>query len=176
MSKAEHAAKELKFLATPEKGEVSALLIRPEEATHLLVLGHGASTNMRHDTLQTIADRPFGKTLLVLAALSFAVGALGLALLAGSDSFNALTPQQIAARFGIAFADAITHLPLNQWTDGVPGAHGRYRVRVIARDIETAPPIEQIRNQLTGDLLEQRQQRYLQAALAGLRPLYGLAR
>src|ERR1700719_2557295 len=52
-----HKTKELKFLATPEKGEVSALLVRPADATHLLVLGHGASTNMRHTTLQTIAER-----------------------------------------------------------------------------------------------------------------------
>jgi predicted alpha/beta-hydrolase family hydrolase len=50
-------AREMKFLATPEKGQVSALLIRPESATHLLVLGHGASTNMRHATLQAIAER-----------------------------------------------------------------------------------------------------------------------
>ena len=50
-------AHEIKFVATPEKGEVSALLVRPENATHLLVLGHGASTNMRHATLQTIAER-----------------------------------------------------------------------------------------------------------------------
>jgi predicted alpha/beta-hydrolase family hydrolase len=49
--------KELKFVATPEKGEVSALLIRPDDAGLLLVLGHGASTNMRHATLQTIAER-----------------------------------------------------------------------------------------------------------------------
>jgi hypothetical protein len=48
---------EMKFLATPEKGEVSALLLRPADASHLLVLGHGASTNMRHRILQTIADR-----------------------------------------------------------------------------------------------------------------------
>ncbi len=47
---------ESKFLATLEKGEVSALLIRPEAATHLLVFGHGASTNMRHRTLQAIAE------------------------------------------------------------------------------------------------------------------------
>src|SRR4030095_7581716 len=47
---------DLEFLATPEKGEVSALLVRPDEATHLLVLGHGASTNMRHKTLETIAE------------------------------------------------------------------------------------------------------------------------
>src|SRR5918995_477895 len=53
-------AKELRFTATPEKGEVSALLVRPEGATHLLVLGHGASTDMRHATLQSIADRLAG--------------------------------------------------------------------------------------------------------------------
>jgi|SRR5215813_11169373 len=52
-----HQAKEMKFLAAPEKGEVSALLIRPGDASILLVLGHGASTNMRHATLQTIAER-----------------------------------------------------------------------------------------------------------------------
>jgi predicted alpha/beta-hydrolase family hydrolase len=52
-----HKVTELKFLATPEKGEVSALLMRPGDAGHLLVLGHGASTNMRHATLQTIAER-----------------------------------------------------------------------------------------------------------------------
>ena len=48
---------ESKFIATKEKGEVSSLLIRPERAEWLLVLGHGASTNMRHATLQTIAER-----------------------------------------------------------------------------------------------------------------------
>lgn len=52
-----HTAAEMKFLATPEKGEVSALLARPGDASHLLVLGHGASTNMRHATLRTIAER-----------------------------------------------------------------------------------------------------------------------
>lgn len=51
------SVKEVKFLAAPEKGEVSALLMVPRGATHLLVLGHGASTNMRHATLQTIAER-----------------------------------------------------------------------------------------------------------------------
>lgn len=52
-----HEARELKFVATPEKGEVSALLVRPADAGHLLVLGHGASTDMRHANLQTIAER-----------------------------------------------------------------------------------------------------------------------
>ena len=52
-----HKTNEMKILATPEKGEVSALLIRPADASHMLILGHGASTNMRHATLQTIAER-----------------------------------------------------------------------------------------------------------------------
>ncbi len=47
---------ELKFQATPDKGEVSAILMRPEKATYLLVLGHGASTTMRHATLAAIAE------------------------------------------------------------------------------------------------------------------------
>jgi len=47
---------ELKFLATPEKGEVSALLLRPDGARHVFVLGHGASSNMRTPLLQTIAE------------------------------------------------------------------------------------------------------------------------
>ncbi len=52
-----HKAVESKFVATPEKGEVSALLIRPPEARWVLVLGHGAGANMRHRTLETIAQR-----------------------------------------------------------------------------------------------------------------------
>ena len=50
-----HDLREVKFLATPDKGEVSALLLRPDNATHLLVLGHGASSNMRTALLQNIA-------------------------------------------------------------------------------------------------------------------------
>ncbi|MEQ1923115.1 MAG: alpha/beta family hydrolase, partial [Pyrinomonadaceae bacterium] len=47
---------EHKFLATPEKGEVSALLTRPDGATHLLVLGHGAGADMRSASMQNIAE------------------------------------------------------------------------------------------------------------------------
>jgi predicted alpha/beta-hydrolase family hydrolase len=52
-----HETNEMKLLATPEKGEVSGALIRPGDASLLLVLGHGASTNLRHATLQSIAER-----------------------------------------------------------------------------------------------------------------------
>jgi len=52
----DHQHHELKFTATPEKGEVSALLARPDDARHLLVLGHGASSNMRTVLLTTLAE------------------------------------------------------------------------------------------------------------------------
>jgi len=35
---------------------VSALLVLPENATHLLVLGHGASSNMRTPMMTAIAE------------------------------------------------------------------------------------------------------------------------
>jgi predicted alpha/beta-hydrolase family hydrolase len=46
---------EMRFVATEEKGEVSALLMRPPGASALLVLGHGASTNMRHAFLEGLS-------------------------------------------------------------------------------------------------------------------------
>jgi uncharacterized protein len=48
--------RELKFVATAEKGEVSAMLMRPEDAIGLLVLGHGASSNMRHPMLESVSE------------------------------------------------------------------------------------------------------------------------
>jgi len=111
-----HVLRELKVQAVPEKGasgEVSALLLRPDRAGHLLVLAHGASTHMRHRTLQTIADRladagiatfrynfPYMEhgrgrdapdicTATVRAAVAAARGAAGdLPLLAGGHSFG----------------------------------------------------------------------------------------
>lgn len=49
-------AQEARFLATPEKGEVSAILLKPKGATHLLVLGHGAGADMRSASMQQIAE------------------------------------------------------------------------------------------------------------------------
>ena len=48
--------KSLKFTATLEKGEVSALLLRPANAEVVLVLGHGAGTDMRHRSMETLAQ------------------------------------------------------------------------------------------------------------------------
>ena len=46
---------ETRFVATPEKGEVSAILRCPAGAKALLVLGHGAGAGMRHRNLEAIA-------------------------------------------------------------------------------------------------------------------------
>ena len=48
--------KELKFTAHEEKGEVSALYLRPRGAGALLVLGHGAGTSMRHPFMEELAQ------------------------------------------------------------------------------------------------------------------------
>lgn len=48
--------RETKFTATPEKGVVSARLVQPKDATHLLVLGHGASSNMQSPMMTAIAE------------------------------------------------------------------------------------------------------------------------
>lgn len=46
----------LKILISPEVGEVSGILMRPEAATHLLVLAHGAGADMRHASMEAIAE------------------------------------------------------------------------------------------------------------------------
>jgi len=55
--------RELTFRAMSEKGAVSALLIRPYDATHLLVLGHGASSNLRTPLMQAIAGALAGEAI-----------------------------------------------------------------------------------------------------------------
>ena len=46
----------LRFSVTPESGEVSALLLRPDSAQWLLVLGHGAGAGMQHPFMEAISS------------------------------------------------------------------------------------------------------------------------
>jgi uncharacterized protein len=50
-------AEPLSFVATPAKGPVSALLMRPDEARWLLVFGHGAGAGMRHPFMEEMSAR-----------------------------------------------------------------------------------------------------------------------
>jgi predicted alpha/beta-hydrolase family hydrolase len=113
---------ELKFTATPEAGEVSAILMKPDDATHVMVLGHGAGADMRHATMQTIAERlaenriatfrynfpfmekrkPVGSPIVAIATVSSAVRAAqkiarGLPLLAGGHSYGGRMTSHAAA-------------------------------------------------------------------------------
>ncbi len=47
----------LRFAATHSSGEVSAILMRPENARWLLVLGHGAGSGMRHSFMEALAQQ-----------------------------------------------------------------------------------------------------------------------
>jgi len=49
------AATELKFQASRSAGAVSALLVRPDAARWMMVLGHGAGAGMRHHFMEDIA-------------------------------------------------------------------------------------------------------------------------
>ncbi len=54
---AEVDATSFSFLATPAKGEVSALLLRPAGARWLLVFAHGAGAGMRHRFMAAMSAR-----------------------------------------------------------------------------------------------------------------------
>ena len=47
--------KSIRFVATPSKGEVGGLLLRPENARALLVLAHGAGAGMEHSFMTDAA-------------------------------------------------------------------------------------------------------------------------
>jgi len=47
----------IRFSVTPKSGDVSALLLRPEDAQWLLVLGHGAGAGMCHPFMETISSQ-----------------------------------------------------------------------------------------------------------------------
>jgi predicted alpha/beta-hydrolase family hydrolase len=50
-------AEPVRFVATAAKGEVSALLLRPERADALLVFAHGAGAGMRHPFMAATGER-----------------------------------------------------------------------------------------------------------------------
>jgi predicted alpha/beta-hydrolase family hydrolase len=50
-------SRELRFEASRSSGEVSAFLVRPRNATCLLVFAHGAGAGMRHAFMEAAAER-----------------------------------------------------------------------------------------------------------------------
>lgn len=114
--------KNLKIDINPEIGTVSAILQKPENATAILVLAHGAGAGMEHPFMQNLADRladhhiatlrfnfPFMENggapdrppkaqATIQAALQTALKhAKGLTLLAGGKSFGGRMTSHLAA-------------------------------------------------------------------------------
>ena len=48
---------ESRFQATDRSGDVSATLVRPNDADRLLILAHGAGAGMRHTFMDSVAER-----------------------------------------------------------------------------------------------------------------------
>ena len=153
-----HEAVESKFVATEEKGEVSSLLIRPPEARWLLVLGHGAGANMRHRTLETIAQRladagmatfryqfPYmerggggrDSRAVTLATVRAAVAAAhaaapDLALLAGGHSFSGRMTSTAAAEAPLASVRGLVFFAFPLHPPGRPGTERADHLRDVS--------------------------------------------
>ncbi|MFQ5526674.1 MAG: alpha/beta family hydrolase [Thermoanaerobaculia bacterium] len=56
-SRTANCAEPIRFQATSSRGEVSALVLRPEAASSILVLGHGAGAGMDHPFLEALCGR-----------------------------------------------------------------------------------------------------------------------
>jgi predicted alpha/beta-hydrolase family hydrolase len=50
-------AQEIRFQASERAGEVSGLLLRPQNATAVLILAHGAGAGMRHKFMEEISQK-----------------------------------------------------------------------------------------------------------------------
>lgn len=142
-------------IATP-RGEVSGLLLRPENASLLYVLAHGAGAGMRHPFLETIArglaargvatlryqfpymergekrtDPPAVAEATVRAAVG-AAQAAGLPLIAGGKSFGGRMTSQAQAAAplpgvrGLAFLGFPLHAP------GRPSASRAQHLEAVA--------------------------------------------
>jgi uncharacterized protein len=127
--------KKIKIHISEEIGEVSALMLLPENASALLVLSHGAGANMEHAFMETLAqrlaahgvgtlrfnfpymekgggppDRPKVAHPTIVAAVKKAKSySKGLKLLAGGKSFGGRMTSQVAAEGGLKEVSGIVY-------------------------------------------------------------------
>lgn len=136
----------LKIKVSAEIGETSALLLLPENATALLVLGHGAGANMEHTFMEELSqrlaengvgtlrynfpymekgggppDRPkVAHPTVVAAVKKGAELAKGRKLLAGGKSFGGRMTSQVAADGSINEVTGIVYFGFPLHTPGKP--------------------------------------------------------
>jgi len=149
---------ESKFIATAEKGEVSAVLLLPEQADCVLVLGHGAGAGMRHANMERIAHSLAGQNIATfryqfpfmergggrdaqkvsLATVQSAVReaarqAPGLPLLAGGHSFGGRMTSHAAAEGLIPEAKGLIFFAFPLHAPGKPGTERAAHLRLISQ-------------------------------------------
>ena len=82
------------------------------------------------------------------------------------------TDREITELFGGQFAAAMATLGVGEWEGPVDSAYGTHLVRVISRTESTMPALDQVRHQVTKDLLEARRREQNQAAFEAVRERY----
>lgn len=151
-------AKRLKIHVSADIGEVSALLLIPEDATALLVLGHGAGANMEHSFMGMLSqrlaahgvgtlrynfpymekgggppDRPKVAHPTIVAVVKKAAElAKGKKLLAGGKSFGGRMTSQVSAEGGLKEVSGIVYYGFPLHAPGKPGTERAAHLANIA--------------------------------------------
>ena len=82
------------------------------------------------------------------------------------------TDPEIAGRFGMGFADAVSALPPGDWNGPVESTYGMHLVRVRDRTAPRAPRLDELRDRVVADLREERRREQSRAAYRTLRDGY----
>lgn len=100
-----------------------------------------------------------------------AAGAWGDRLLLESD----LAPMrrgQVGALYGEAFADALFEVDVDRWEGPLRSGYGLHLVRVVEAHPSLQPRLEEVRDAVRRDLLDERGEQALEAFVRGLRERY----
>lgn len=142
-----HTPRKITIDITEEIGTVSGLLIKPADATALLVLSHGAGAGMEHHFMEALAqtladhgiatlrfnfpymekgkgapDRPKKAHPAIKAAIAAgAAHAIGLKMLAGGKSFGGRMTSQIAAADDLGPVKGVIYFGFPLHPAGKPG-------------------------------------------------------
>ncbi len=82
------------------------------------------------------------------------------------------TDAELAGLFGTRFADEVPALPTGDWSGPVGSTYGTHLVRVRGRTPSRTPPLDEVRDRVVADLLEERRRERGRAAYRALRDDY----
>ena len=82
------------------------------------------------------------------------------------------TDREIAELFGADFAAALDGLPAGDWRGPIESAHGTHLVQVLNRTAPRPPALDDVRERIVPDLLEEQRRDQNRVALRALRERY----